>query len=400
MNAPECWNDTEITDSLNDAEIPNSRNDAETPDSRNDAQCRETTMEKTISLREKFFGCIVGDYIGSAMGAAVENWSYERIEAEFGTLFSMLPYEHYFNGWVREPGTTEDGVERQKLMVTAIMEKKDRVTPEDVRRIWVRDIKPGAAGGISEPFEGVLLKMAKTAVPAAHLGFYCDYSGLVSFSRSCHPIALMNAGDVENAIRDVYEVGQLYQLTNSRGLKWAAVTGAAIAAATRPGATVDSVIGAVFDHCDSEVVREIDHVMEETMACRDFRELRVAFDRFYSGDGSPYRYSYANEIVTKAMCIFRMVGGNLREAMTASVNMGRDTDCAAAVTSGIAGALTGAGSIPEVMIRQVDHATSLNPFTNVKRTLREEADGLYDAFIARLGKMKEYAGIMLRDGTP
>jgi len=352
-------------------------------------------MKEEISLREKFYGCIIGDYIGSAMGAAVENWPYEKIEEQFGTLFSLLSYEHYYNGWVREPGTTEDGVERQKLMVTAIMEKNDRVTAEDVRKIWIRDIKPGAAGGISEPFEGILLRMAKSNIPANHLGFYCDYSGLVSFSRSCQPIALINAGDVENTIRDIFEVGQLYQLTNSRGLKWATVTGTAIASATRPSATVDSVIGAVYNYCDQEAVKEIDHVMKKTVACKDFRELRAAFDHLYSGDGSPYRFSYANEIVTKAICIFRLVKGNLRDAITASVNMGRDTDCTAAVTGGIAGALTGAGSVPPEIIAQVDYATSINPYTNVKRTLREEADGLYNAFTTRLQRYKDYASSML-----
>ena len=34
---------------------------------------------------------------------------------------------HYDNGRMREPGTTEDGVERQKLMITAIMENADGV---------------------------------------------------------------------------------------------------------------------------------------------------------------------------------------------------------------------------------------------------------------------------------
>ena len=31
---------------------------------------------------------------------------------------------------------------------------------EDIRRIWVRDIKPESAGKVSEPFEAVLLAMA------------------------------------------------------------------------------------------------------------------------------------------------------------------------------------------------------------------------------------------------
>ncbi len=329
------------------------------------------------------------------MGAPVEGWSFERIEKEHGLLDRLLPYEHYRNGWKREPGTTEDGVERQKLMITAIIEKKDRVTAEDVRSIWLRDIKPESAGMVSEPFEAVLLAMAKSGIPARDLGRYCDYAGLVSMARSCHPLGLINAGDVKNAIADVFEVGQLYQTSNSRGLQWAAVTAAAIAAATIPGATVESVINAILEQCDGKVASEIKNGLNRTAGCRDVRELRKTFETAYSGTGVPYALSYANEVVTKAVCIFRMVNGNLKQALITGINMGRDTDCVTAIAGGISGALDGAGSVPEEWIRQVDYATGLNRFTNSQRTLRQTADGLYDAFCQRLSKAKAYAERML-----
>jgi ADP-ribosylglycohydrolase len=329
------------------------------------------------------------------MGAAVENWSHGSIEKEFGLLDRFLPYEHYGNGWKREPGTTEDGVERQKLMITAIMEKQDRVNAEDVRAIWLRDIKPGSAGMVSEPFEAKLLAMARSGIPARDLGKYCDYSGLNSFSRSCHPIGLINAGDVPNAINDVFEVGQLYQTSNSRGLKWACVTGVAIAAATLPDATVDSVIGAIFDHCDADlVVTEIERELKRTADCKDIREMSTVFDSVYSGIGMPYCMSYANEVVTKAVCIFKMVQGDLRDAILSGVNMGRDTDCVAAVAGGISGALTGGASLPGEWVAQLDHATLSNKYTNSQRTLRESADGLYDSFTAKLDKMRRYVSKM------
>lgn len=347
------------------------------------------------SLREKFFGCVVGCHLGSSMGAPVEGWSYDRIEKEHGLLERLLPYEHYRNGWKREPGTTEDGVERQKLMITAIIDKKDRVTAEDVRSVWLRDIKPESAGMVSEPFEAVLLAMAKSGIPARDLGRYCDYAGLVSMARSCHPLGLINAGDVPGAIADVFEVGQLYQTTNSRGLQWAAVTTAAIAAATAPGATVQSVINTIFEQCDSRVVNEIKSGLKRTEQCQDVRELRKAFDPAYNGIGMPYAFAYANEIVTKAVCIFRMANGNLKKALIAGINMGRDTDCVTAVAAGISGALDGAGSVPEEWIKQVDYATRLNRYTNSQRTLRETSDGLYEAFRTRLTKAKGYAELML-----
>lgn len=343
-----------------------------------------------VNLRDKFYGCIAGAHVGSAMGAAVEGWSYQEIEAKYGTLEKLLPYHHYNNGWIREPGTTEDGIERQKLMITAIMEKKDRVNAEDVKKIWIRDIKPISIGMVSEPFEATLLAMAKTGIPARDLGKYCDYAGLNSFSRSCHPIGLINAGDEAGAIADVLEVGQLYQTSNSRGLHWACVTAVAIAAGTKPNATVDTVLGAIYDHCEpDQVVKEIDRELKRTLACKDFRELRTAFDNVYSGCGMPYAFSFANEVVTKAVCIFRMVNGNLRDAMVAAVNMGRDVDCITAVASGISGALTGTASLPQEWIDQTDHATSINPYTNTQRTIRENADGLYEAYIARYEKMKK-----------
>ena len=362
-------------------------------------------MHNPIPLHDRFFACIAGVHIGSAMAAPVEGWPYERIEAEYGTLERFLPYHHYraTTDWVREPGTTEDGVERQKLMITAIMRKQDRITAEDLRAVWVSDMNPNGAGVVSEPFEGPLLAMAKTPIPARDLGRYCDYAGLVSFARSCHPVGLINAGDVRGALEDILEVGQVYQTSNSRGLQWAAVTGVAIAAATKPDATVDSVLGAVFDVCgtfrerfgqDAGVVREIDRALKLTAACQDFRDLRAAFDDVYSGAGIPYAHSYANEVVTKAVCIFRMVKGNLRDAIVAGVNMGRDTDCMTAVAAGISGALTGSQALPEDWVKQVDDATSVNPYTNSQRTLREHADGLYAAFQARLRKLHAYAEAM------
>ena len=348
-----------------------------------------------ISLQDKMFGCIAGCHIASSMGAVVEGMRWQEIEKKYGYVEQLYPYEHYWNGWQREAGTTADGMERQKLMITAIGEKKDRVNAEDIRAIWLRDIKGKVGGWISEPFEETLLAMARTGIPATDLGRYCDYAGLNSFARACHPIGLINAGDIQGAKEDILQCGQLYQTANSKGLKWACVTGVAIAAATKPDATVDSVIGAIYDNCDKElVVKEIDQQLEYTKDCKSIQEMRIKFDNVYNGEGMPYPFSYANEVVTKGICIFKMVQGNTREAIVAGVNMGRDTDCVAAVSAGIAGSLTGAGSIPEEWIKQVDHATSVNPYTNSKRTLKENADLIYAAFISRLKKMERYTNQM------
>ena len=88
------------------------------------------------TLRDRFAGCIAASWVGSAMGAAVEGWSPERIEKEHGFLDKLMPYCHYqgrtATDWQRPPGTTEDGIERQRLIATAIIEKKDRILASDL----------------------------------------------------------------------------------------------------------------------------------------------------------------------------------------------------------------------------------------------------------------------------
>jgi len=119
--------------------------------------------------------------------------------------------------------------------------------------------------------------------------------------------------------------------------------------------------------------------------------MRTYFDGVYSGIGIPCCFSYANEVVTKGICVFQMVKGNTKDAVLAGVNMGRDTDCVAAVAAGITGALGGTASIPQKWIDQLEKATRLNPHTNNQRTMVESADGLLKALRHALRAQTAYA---------
>ncbi|HWR49527.1 MAG TPA: ADP-ribosylglycohydrolase family protein [Bryobacteraceae bacterium] len=340
-----------------------------------------------LALTEKFFGCVAGSHVGAAMGAPTQNWPYDRIEKEYGTLDRLLSYN---KGWQRDPGTTDDCTERQKLMITAIIEKQDRVTAEDIKRAWVRDVKAEAEPMLFEPFERPLFAMARSGIPGRDIGKYCDFSGLNTLASSCFPIGLINAGDVRSAVEDVLEVGQLYQTTASRGIQWGTVTAAAIAAACEPGATVDAVLAAITKYGAQGATRELNRSLRATAECKDFRELRKAFDKLYSSQGPPYAWLYAPEVVSKGVCIFRMVKGNVKDAIIAAANIGRDTASVGAIAGGLSGALSGAASIPEAWIQAVERATSVNTYTNSRRTMKQHSDGLLTAFQSRLGKMKAH----------
>jgi ADP-ribosylglycohydrolase len=369
-------------------------------------------MNNQTSLKDKFHGCIAGAQIGAAMGAPVAGWSYRDIETKYGTLDRLLPYERNNNGVRMEPGSPDDGVERQKLILKAIIEKADRVDAEDVRAVWVRDTNPATATIISEPFEANLLAVAASGIPSRDIGKYCDYAGISSAARSCHPIGLINAGDVRSAVHDAFEIGQLYHVSKSYSIRWAGVTAAAIASATKPGATADSVIGDIFRYCDysdlackidgskhgylrDNVIEELDAGLKKTASCRDFRELRSVFDTIYHGSGVPYGYQFANEALTKAVCIFRLAGGNVNDAIIAGANMGRDSAGVASIAGGLAGALGGTSALSPKWIAQVDQATAANHASSLNATIREQAEGLYQAFRSRLRKIDGFVEQML-----
>ena len=86
------------------------------------------------TLYEKVYGCLAASRVASAMGAAVEGWSPERIKETYGLRGPVLPVHALLpprRDWERMPGTTEDGIERQKLMCRAIIAKGDRITADD-----------------------------------------------------------------------------------------------------------------------------------------------------------------------------------------------------------------------------------------------------------------------------
>ena len=339
------------------------------------------------TLREKFRGCIAATWVGSAMGAAVEGWPPERIQETYGFLDRLLPYKHYtaYTDWLRPPGTTEDGIERQKLVATAIIEKRGRIQAHDLVAVWLRDLDPARMVYKQEPFDRSLLELARAGVPPPELGELWPFPNVNSVARAYHPLGLINAGDPRGA----------------------ALYNAALAEACKPGATVESVlqVAAEYVHYRAEagslyalydtVERDLSRALELAARHSDPAALRSEFYKLYYGGGYlNYGLSQANEVVAKGLAIFAATKGNPKEAILMAVNFGRDTDCLAAVAGGLAGALSGSQGIPPEWVAQVNEATQQDPYTNNRRTIEETADGLLDAFLARRRQLEEYLHLM------
>lgn len=364
------------------------------------------------TLRDKFHGCIAASWCGSAMGAAVEGWPPEKIEQEYGHLDRFLSYGHYTDvtDWKRPPGTTEDGIERQKLIATAIIEKQDRVLAEDVASIWARDLTSERIVYKQEAFDRHLMELIKSGMPAVEVGRLWLYPNVVSLARSSHPIGLINAGDPQSAADDCFEVGKLYCQETAFAVRWAALYNAAIAEACKPDATVDSVLaaarefasyraqtGTLYAHYDT-VQQEVNRALDVAAKHTDPGAMRDEFaEHYFGGFYFNYGLSQANEIVAKGLAVFAITKGDPKQAVLTAVNFGRDTDCLAAVAGGLAGALSGTASLPPDWIRLVNDATKQDPYTNNQRTIEETADGIFEAFLARRRRLQALLDSMGED---
>jgi len=369
--------------------------------------------EDMITLRDKFHGCIAASWIGSAMGAAVEGWSPERIRETYGTLDRLLPYKHYtsITDWQRPPGTTEDGIERQKMISTAIIEKQDRILAHDLLRVWLRDLDPAKSVYKQEGFDRSLLEMARAGVPPVELGRLWPWFNQISVARASHPLGLINAGDPEGAADDAFEVGKVYARDFAFALRWAALYDAAIAEACKPQATVESVIdtarrfvhyreeaGSLYTHYDT-TERELNRALDIAQRCDTIDQMREEFYQYYEGGRFfVYSMSEASEVVPKGLALFVKTRGKPRQAIVAAVNFGRDTDCLAAIAGGLAGALSGASELPQEWIAQVNEATRKDPYTNDQRTIEETADGLFAAYLARRRRLEAQLQLMGAEG--
>mgnify|MGYP001557763131 CR=1 FL=1 len=340
------------------------------------------------------------------MGAVVEGWPRERVARTYGVLDRLLPYRHYVEetNWKRLAGTTEDGIERQKLIATAIIEKQDRILAQDLVAVWVRDLEPRKMTYKQEAFDRSLLEMARAGVPPVELGRLWPYPNVVSMARASHPLGLINAGDPRGAADDTIEVGKVYGKETYFGLRWGALYNAAIAHACTPGATVESVLATAREYAGyraesaklfaryDTIRHDLDQALEFARQARDWQDLRERFDTVYFGGGYfNYGMAQANEIVAKGIGLFALFRGDPKAAIIAAVNFGRDTDCLAAVAGGLSGAFSGARRIPAQWIAQVNRATKADRYTNNRRTIEQTSAGLLRAFRARQARLASWS---------
>jgi ADP-ribosylglycohydrolase len=344
------------------------------------------------SLYSKIKGCIAGSRIGSSMAMPTEHMSIDVIDQNYGRieeLRSVVQNAKTFR-WPHGSetrkkqftfieGSTEDGIERQKLIADAIIEKQERINIHDLARSWQRNITQDKFGYALHWSDKQFFDMLNAGMPPSYIGLFSQWPEIVTFARGCHPIGLINAGNPTQAEDDVYNIGGIYHQINGTGMQTAAAYASGIAEALKPNATVESVINEVLTRLDPFVKEEFETVFKFAYESKDIKEMRRQINDYFI-----YKYgerkSSGEEVVSRGLAIFIKTEGDLKASIIESVNFGRDTDCTAAIAAGMAGALSGVEGIPIEWIKKVDQATEHNrAITVCTRTIDETTDGLYNA---------------------
>jgi ADP-ribosylglycohydrolase len=356
---------------------------------------------------DRIYGATLGFRAGCSMGAFTEyNWPQDRIQEIFGHVDSFHPYKHYGDTWTHPAGATEDGGERHKLLCTAIMEKQDRINYQELKDVWLRDCEMEDMEYMTQNYDRVLLAFAGWGVPPADMpitqfgkpGDLGEHIHLTA--RTFQALPCINAGDPENAIVDMNDMGKLYyEDPDDDAFQWGAVYNAAMALAMLPDATIESVIDGALAYATPEIEEEIRYVLAisekyDDPMDRDFwQELTDVYmdpESKYNAFARIEKYpnSSVYENVGYSFALFKATNANVQQSVVIATNRGYDTDCTAASAAALCGAFSGTADIPQDWIEILDSGIANNPYTNAHFTNKATADGLYRALQSKLYRME------------
>ncbi|MGW4563236.1 ADP-ribosylglycohydrolase family protein [Streptomyces sp. NPDC004561] len=349
-------------------------------------------------LGERITGALVGAAVGDALGGPVEGYSPEQITERHGGRVHGIVGPWHGDAWRTArplaPYHKGDGhVTDDTLLTHALVRVYDRVRDHlDAYAIadhlvpdlmtnprWIPELEAEAL-----PLHRVFLaeKWLVTRLAYGHADpREAGVGNIVNCGAAMYmaPVGLVNAADPAAAYAEALDVAGAHQ--SSYGREAAGVFAAAVAAATTPGATPDSVVTACLALAKDGTRAAIEEVCEVACGHGDFesalRPLRAAVAPFDTV-GPDYRAPslaarrpsrlHSIEELPIALGMLVVAGGDFRHTVLGSVNYGRDCDSIATMAGALAGAL--GSPVPEEWSKTVAEASRLDLWQPA-RTLTE-----------------------------
>ena len=314
----------------------------------------------TAPIEDRIYGCLIGGAIGDALGAVVENWSYQRVRDEYEKIDTFQSYDNpHARG---TPGAvTDDSVMRQYLCLS-IVENGGRVTPDEFAETLLEHLNPDRVWVTEE----IMIRKLATGLNPWDSGRDNLRTGTATMMIA--PVGIINAADPKQAYQDGFNIASVNQDGMDRDA--AATVAAGVAEALAPGATVTDVIETMLEHSSELVYRGIDLAIGLAEGSETFDDYVARFydemldwtwpavewnrEKFYRGE--IFCASSRELLPATAGLLYLWDGEDPNRAMIEGASFGRDADTIATLMGNIAGALSGATGLRDEWIARCETA--------------------------------------------
>jgi ADP-ribosylglycohydrolase len=349
-----------------------------------------TTPSPTPSLEDRVTGALVGAAVGDALGGPVEGWSPQAIVERHGGRVTGIVEPFHRDAWRTArpiaPYHKGDGhVTDDTLMTHALIRVYEKVRDHlDAYAVaehlvpdligtprWIPEL-----GAEALPLQRIFLA-EKWIVARIHYGHVDPREAGVGNIVNCGaamymaPAGLVNAGHPAGAYAEALDIAGAHQ--SSYGREAAGVFAAAVAAACKPGATPESVVGDALALAKDGTRAAIEAVCEVATGHDDFEAaldpLRTAVAPFDTvgpeyrspslGARRPSRLHSIEELPV-ALGMLLVGRGDFRHTVLGAVNYGRDCDSIATMSGALVGALRGADVVPKEWSTKIARASRLD----------------------------------------
>lgn len=314
----------------------------------------------TGDLEDRIYGCLIGGAIGDALGAVVENWSYERIREEYGKIDTFRSYDNPHARGI--PGAVTDDTVMRQYLCLSIVENEGRITPDEFADTLLRHLNPDRVWVTEE----IAIRKLATGMNPWDSGRHNIQTGTATMMIA--PIGIINAANPRQAYQDGFNIASVNQDEIDRDA--AATVAAGVAEAFSPGATVTDVLETMLEYSSEIVYRGMDLAIglaEESDTFDDFTAVfydelldwtwpAVEWDRTKFYQGEIFGASSRELLPATAGLLYLWDGQDSNQAIIEGASFGRDADTIAGLLGNISGALNGATSFRQEWINQCEKA--------------------------------------------
>jgi len=305
--------------------------------------------------RDRLEGALLGRMAGCTLGAPVEFWAIEKMQALAEENGDAFPPEDYWS-WVPEPKTkryqmsrreeytrsgltgvpVDDDVAYTLLGLLIIEDFGPDFTTDDVGKAWLKYLPYACTA------EKVALENLKKGVPAGQAASksnpYCEWIG--AYIRS-DPWGYLAPGWPERAAAMAYR--DAYISHRRQGIYGAMFFAASIAAAYTTDDPVQALrIGLTEIPSQCALAKAIRWALRISSEIRDYKQARAAMEMRFKGMHGVHTINNA------CLTVWGITIGktDFSRVIGETVAMGMDNDCTAATAGSIVGAVVGKKGIP------------------------------------------------------